>query len=67
MIEQETDLYDGVHIVKLMADDGEKGSRVATDLGIMATPTVVIVEKIPGRRGSDFYRDRIERFMNEGK
>ena len=67
MIEQETDVYDGVHIVKLMADDGEKGSRIATDLGIMSAPMLVTVTMVPGRRSVEFYRNLIERFMSEDK
>ena len=67
MLEKKVEKHDGVHLEKLMADDGERGSKVATALGIRSTPTVVFVEHWVGRRGDDLYGKQIDSFIGNRK
>ena len=57
------DKYDEIHVEKVMADDGENGSRLATALRITGgMPCIVTVEKSHGRRGADFFESWADRF-----
>ena len=57
------DQYDEVHVEKLMADDGERGSALATALRIQGgMPCIATVEVSHGRRGREFFERWAERF-----
>ena len=54
-----------IKLEELYADDDERGSFMASALGVQGVPTVLMVERIVGRYGDEFFENRVRRFFVE--